>query len=186
MKRAWMIGVAAGLVSCGNLPPILPDTAQLPASAQDRGSDPDMAAAEQAQQAFADASRTYGRPIEAARAAASLDYLAGEIYTSPRWSNIDPGTKEELLEGRQELREALGVSPVATSQEVVDRLTAASNALAANDQASAERALGAPVFPAGGEKTLATLANMPYLRIASVATQHLNEEMVNGNSEDRF
>jgi hypothetical protein len=148
--------------------------------------DPDVTAVNLAQWAFADASRTYGRPIEAARASASLDYLAGEISTAPRWANIDALTKQQLLEGRRDLRAALGVAPGATSQQVVDSLTAASTALAADDKTGAIRALGSPVFPAGGAKTLDVLSNLPYVRTANVGTQNLGNAMLDGGTDVRF
>lgn len=164
----------------------MPDTARLPAGALGGGFDPDVAAVNQAQWAFADSGRTYGRPIEAARAALSMDYIAGQLYTSPRWSNISALTKEQLLQGRSEVRAALGVAPTASSQQVVDGLTAASNALVANDRAGAVRALSTPTFPEGGQQVLATLTNMPYLRMANVSTMRAANELFDSNSDERF
>ena len=80
------------------------DTARLAPGALGSGFDPDVTAVNLARWAFADSGRTRGRPIEGARAAASMDYIAGELYTSPRWANIDALTKEQLLQGRQEVR----------------------------------------------------------------------------------
>ena len=186
MKRLWVVGIAAVLAGCGSIQPFVPDTARLPPGALGSGGDPDVAAVNQAQWAFADAARTYGRPIEAARAAASLDYLAGEIYTSPRWAYIDPLTKNQLLQGRQELRTALGIAPGTPSQQVVDRLATVGNALAANDQPAALNALSAPAFTAGPQQTLATLSNMPYLQTANVATSHLGNELFQNDNDNRF
>ncbi len=188
MTRLLLMMAVAGplLAGCGTFEPVVPDSARLSAGALGGGQDPDVTAANLAQWAFADSGRTYGRPIEAARAAASLDYLAGAIYTSPRWTNVSALTKEELLRGRQELRAALGVAPGATSQQVVDSLAGAGTALAAGDRAGAVQRLTSPVFPAGGEQTLATLGNMPYLRMANVATMHLDSELFDTSGDQRF
>jgi len=89
-------------VACaGGGQPFVPDTARLAPGALGSGFDPDVTAVNLAQWAFADSGRTRGRSIEAARAAASMDYIAGQLYTSPRWSNISALTKEQLLQGRQ-------------------------------------------------------------------------------------
>ncbi len=186
MKKFIGLGLAALLAGCGGLQPFVPDTARLAPGALGSGFDPDVTAINQAQWAFADAGRTYGRPIEAARAAASLDYLAGAIYTSPRWAYVDPLTKEQLLQGRTQLRSALGVAPGAPSQAVVDGLTTAGNALAANDQDAALKALSGPAFAAGPQQTLATLANLPYLQMANVSTSHLGNELFQNDSQERF
>ncbi len=186
MRRIVVLALTAAMAACGSLQPFVPDTARMPAGGLGGGMDPDVTASNLAQWAFSDSGRTYGRPIEAARAAASLDYLAGEIYTSPRWSNISALTKEQLLQGRQELRAALGVAPGATSQQVVDSLTAAGNALAAGNQPGALQALTTPVFPAGPERTLAVLSNLPYLRTANIATQRLGNSLFDSTSDERF
>lgn len=187
MKRATMLVAACLVAGCAGMKPDVPDTAQLPQGALGGGLDPDVTAANLAQWAFADSGRTYGRPIEAARAAASLDYLAGQVTSSPRWANVSVLTKAQLLQGRAELRAALGVAPGASSQQVVDSLVNAGNALAANDPVGAARTLGAPVFPAGAEKTLATLSNLPYLRMANVSTMRLSNQLFdNGGSDLRF
>lgn len=186
MKPAFVTCLLIGLAGCGAIQPVVVDQSQLPAGALGGGLDPDVTAANLAQYAFADSGRTYGRPVDAARAAISLEYLAGAIYSSPRWSNVSVLTKDQLLQGRQELRTALGVAPSATSQQVVDDLIAASNALVANDQAGAARSLGAPVFPAGGQRTLTVLNNMPYLRMANVATMRLQNQLFDNGGDDRF
>jgi hypothetical protein len=178
-----LVLAAAG---CGPLVPFVPDQAQLPAGALGGGLDPDVTAVNLAQYAFADSGRTYGRPVDAARACASMLYIAGALYTSPRWSNISAITKEQLLQGRQEVRDALGVAPGATAQQVVDGLVGAADALNAGDQAAAIRALSGPAFPAGGEKVLAVLSNLPYLRMANVSTMRAANQLFDNGLDDRF
>lgn len=184
--RASLLLCGLALAACADVQPFVPDTARLPPGALGGGFDPDVTAVNQAQWAFADSGRTYGRPIEAARAALSMDYIAGQLYTSPRWGNLSALTKQQLLQGREEVRTALGVAPGATSQQVVDGLAAASNALVANDPAAAARALTTPVFPAGGQQVLATLANMPYLRMANVSTMRAANELFDSSTTERF
>jgi hypothetical protein len=111
-----------------------------------------------------------------------MDYIAGQLYTGPRWSNISAETQDELLQGRQEVRDALGVVPGTPSQVVVDRLLAAANALMAGDQAGAARELGPPAFSASGEQVLARLANLPYMRMANVSTMRAANELFEGGA----
>jgi hypothetical protein len=47
-----------------------------------------VAAANQAAWAFAAAERTANDPVDAARAVAGLDFLAGELSSNPRWLMI--------------------------------------------------------------------------------------------------
>lgn len=172
--------------ACEGFPqPVVPDTARLAPGALGTFADPDVTAVQQAQWAFADPGRTRNRPVEAARAAASMDYVAGKLYESPRWSYISALTKEMLLRGRVEVRAALGVQPDATSQQVVDRLTFAAHALEADDTEAAESALGGPVFAQDGAATLQRLANLPYMQAANVSTMRAGNELFgpgSGNS----
>jgi len=171
------------LAACGPLVPSVPDTARLAPGALGSGGDVDVEAMNQAQWAFADSGRTYGRPVEAARAAAALDYIAGEFTTSPRWGRISALTKEQLLDGRREVRAALGVMPGASSQQVVDALAAAGNSLAAGREDEARASLGAPVFKGTGAETLARLSNMPYLRMANVSTMRAGNELFDSDQD---
>ena len=184
LRKVLLAAICALPLGCANVQPEVPDTARLRPGQLGTGFDPDVTAVNLAQWAFADSSRTYGRPVEAARAAASMDYIAGELNTSPRWSNISALTQQQLLQGRQEVREALGVVPGTSSQVVVDRLTAAANALAAGDEAAALRQLGPPAFNAPGEQVLARLSNMPYLRMANVSTMRAANELFDANTGD--
>ena len=176
---------AAALLAClmtsacaGGPQPFVADTARLPPSTFGGGVlDPDVRAVQQAQWAFADPGRTRDRPIEAIRAAASMDYIAGQLNTSPRWANIPALTKQMLLQGRVEVRQALGVQPGTPSQEVVNRLAYAGNALAAGDTEGAASALGAPVFAQPGNETLQRLSNLPYMQAANVSTMRAGNEV---------
>ena len=187
LRKLLLAAVCLLPVACaGSGQPFVPDTARLGPGALGSGFDADVTAVYLAQWAFADSGRTRGRPIDAARAAASMDYIAGQIYTSPRWSNVSALTKEQLLQGRREVRAALGVVPGTPSQAVVDHLIFAGNALAAGDQAAALAQLGGPVFTAPSDQVLQRLANMPYLQMANVSTMHAAGELFQNDSDFRF
>ena len=184
LRAALLSTIALLPLGCTGAQPAAPDTAILRPGQFGAGADPDVTAVNLAQYAFADPSRTYGKPIDAARACAAMEYLAGQLNTSPRCGSVSELTKEQLLQGRAEIREALGVVPDASSQAVVDRLTAAANALAAADEPEAARQLGPPTFNAPGEQVVARLANMPYLRMANVSSMRAANELFQPSTND--
>ncbi len=176
MRRVLPFVLLAALpAACGPLPPP-PDTARLPPGVFSP-LDQDIPATEYAQFAFADPSRTYGNPVAGAQAVLAMDYIAGELNTSPRWENIPAITQMQLLQGRQATRQAVGIAPNAPSQLVVDSLVAARNDLAAGNVPAAEAALSNPAFPAGGAQAVKALSNLPYIQAANVATEHAGEEL---------
>ena len=176
--------VAAALAGCGPLPPP-PDVAQLPPGVFSP-LDQDVPATQYAQYAFADAARTYGNPVAGAQAVLAMDYIAGQLTTSPRWANIDATTQMQLLEGRVQTRRAVGIAPNAPSQLVVNSLVAARNDLATGNQQAAAHDLDNAAFPAGGEHAVQLLANLPYIPAANVATQHAAEELFQQDSDRSF
>lgn len=155
--------------ACAVTPP--PDTAIPPPNAWGLNADPDVTAINVAAWAFADPARTRGRPIDAARAVAAVDYMGGELSSSPRWDFVNPLTKLQMEQARIEVRQAVGIAQNAPSQVVVDDLLAAANALFRGNRAAAEAALPPQVFTLGPAQTLARLANLPYLPTANTATQ---------------
>ena len=167
--------LTAGLAACGPLPPP-PDTARLPPGVFGP-LDQDIPATQYAQYAFADAARTYGNPAAGAEAVLAMDYIAGQLNTSPRWANIGATTQLQLLQARVATRAAVGIAPNAPSQLVVDSLLKARNDLATGNPAAAASALDNAAFPAGGARTVQVLANLPYIQAANVATQHAAEEL---------
>lgn len=157
-------------------PVIVPDGATMP---RNQGGTPimsDEGAIWLSAYALAVPSRTAGDPVTAARAAASIDYLASALYLNPRWDDVSITTKAQMVQGRAAMRQALGIAPAATTQDVVDRLIAASNAMEGRDVAQAERALTSPVFTLGPDPTLALLTNLPYVPAANIAAQKANQE----------
>ena len=63
-----------------------------------------------------------------------------------------------------------GLPPARPAQAVVDELLAAARALDDGDEARARTALGPPAFTAPADDTLRRLADLPYIRIANIAT----------------
>ncbi len=116
-------------------------------------------------------------PGEAARAVASIDYLAGALYENPHWTGIPAVHKINMEQGRQEVREVLGVAPGTPSQLVVNDLIAAAQAFDAGDLGAARAALPPAVFTLGPDQTIALLTNLPALPAANVAAQRVNNDI---------
>ena len=183
MRRALLlIPVLLGACAHGGPQPFVPDTALIAPGQLGFGVlDPDVSAVNYAAWAFADPGRTRNNPAAAARACASMDYIAGELYTSPRWANIDAITKEQLLQGRVQMRRALGIPLDARSQLVVNGLAGASNALAAGNGQAALAALSNPAFP-NPQATLAQLYSLPYLQEANIGSLKAANELFGPNN----
>jgi hypothetical protein len=162
--------LAPCVAACQSTPP--PDTARAPTAAFGSNGDTDVSAINIASWAFAGPANTRARPIEGAQAVAAVEYLAGELSSSPRWDFMSPLTKIQMLQARVEVRRVVGIAPQASSQQVLDALLAAASALQAHDEAAALKALTDPVFTRPAEQVLATLTNLPYLPEANIATQH--------------
>jgi hypothetical protein len=182
MKRAaLLLLVCLSAASCAIGPPV--DTSMMPSSAFGTGNqDPPTAALNVSSWAFADPARTRNNPGEAARAVASVDYLAGDLNTSPRWVYVSPITKQRMLLARAEVRNALAVPANAPSQELVNRLLGVTQAAYAHNPPAELAALQSPIFTLGPTQTLDRLANLPYLPETNVATLRANAE-INLNSE---
>ena len=119
-------------------------------------------------------------PVDAARAAAAIDYLAGELASNPRWIMISPLTKQEMVQARIDVRQALGIAPNAPSQVVVNALLQFASEWQAGNQAAAIQALAAPGFTLPPEQTLRALSNLPYIRSANIASIDAANQMLPG------
>ncbi len=158
MKRGILVLTAAlALGACAPTPP--PSTAQLPPGAFGGNDDNDIMAINTAAWAFSNPARTHGNPINAVRAVLAIEYLGGELSSSPRWNFMSPLTKLSMLQAREEVRETLGIAPDAPSQAVANALLA----LSGNPTpAAAAQLLKPPVFTLPPEETLARIENLPY------------------------
>jgi hypothetical protein len=106
---------------------------------------------------------TAGKPGVAARALAAEDWLAGQTMLYGNFGSYAPGDELSWSTLRQQARAAIGVAPNAPSQELVNRLLAASDALDAGNEAAAKAQLSSPIFTLGPDRTLAALSNLPPL-----------------------
>jgi hypothetical protein len=174
------IVLGAGLGGCAYTPP--PDTAIMPLTVVGTPIMSDQGAIGLSSYVLGDGSLYTGHPVDAARALAAIDYLAGALYSNPRWVGIPSESKARMLLARGEIRQALAIAPGASSQLVVNGLVAASNALAGGDDAAAQRALPVSVFTLGPERTIALLNRLPPLPVATAAAQYVNyDTMTNCN-----
>jgi hypothetical protein len=174
MAMARFTFVLLGLLaaSCAPIGPPA-DTSQIPPGALGTNQDSDARAVGLSSYVFADTSPSRVNPVDVARAAASVDYLAGEIATNPRYYGLPPLLPQQFAAARSELRAALGVAPSAPSQRVVNGLLMAANGMLAQNHAAAVSLLTPDVFTLGGDATLARLANLPPLPATNVATSRL-------------
>jgi len=143
------------------------------------GGDFDTWAINIAQWAFADAGRLAGRPVEAARASAAVEYLAVEL-NAPRWVAMDPLTQLQMVTARTQLRQTLGITPDAEPRLVIQSLLDCANALAVGDTTGALATLRTPYFTFGAERTLEILNAMPFMRDVNIATMHAGMADPNG------
>lgn len=104
-------------------------------------------------------------PTDAAKSAhvlAVIEYLGGELNSTGSWSDLAGVVQVQMLQARQEVRQALGIAPAARSQQIVDALVAVSQTTDPKAQAAA---LADPIFTLGPDGTLQRLRAMPPLPI---------------------
>lgn len=132
---------------------------------------PTRAAIDLAAAGFTDAGAGLaGRPIEAALAAARLEYLADALPADPRYGRLPSSLWRDLALARGELRDALGVAESAAAGPVTASLLAAARALRGGDAAAAARALPNPLFRPGGAGSVARLGEIGPLPQGAIAT----------------
>lgn len=170
------------IAACSTQPTI--DTAALPFAAFGT-MDNDVAAANIASADFASPARTANNPAEAARAAAGIDYLAGQLSTSPRWLSVSPLTKQLMLQARTEVRRVLGIPPTVPSQVVVNALLFFAAAWQGGNQAAALQMLAVPGFGLPPDQMVRVLSNMPYIQSANVASMDAAAQMLPGGEAAR-
>ncbi|BDG72330.1 hypothetical protein Rmf_22590 [Roseomonas fluvialis] len=159
-RRAAAVLVFGTLAAC-NRPP--PPFVALPA-------DPNNPFADLARQgilhtayAFADPQRLAGRPAEAAQAISEAEFLAIDLSTNQRWTEMLPLVQIAFLQARPEWRGALGIAPEAEPQTVIDAMTRVRMGVGAGDEAAAAAALAPPLVTPGGAPSFARLSALPPL-----------------------
>ena len=144
--------------ACSVRPP--PDTAVLPFAAFGT-MDNDVAAANQAAWAFAAPERIANNPVDAARAAAAIDYLAGELASNPRWMMISPLTKQKMVPARFDVRQVTRDRAERAIAGGGEHAAAVCREWQAGNQAGAIQALAVPGFTLPPEPTLRALRPCP-------------------------
>ena len=163
MKCFRVILLAAtlgGLAACSAIDP-LPSTAVMPPGALNTNGDIDTRALDVAAYSFAYAIRN--KPADAAEAIAALDYMGGKLNTSPRWIDMDPLTRTQMLQARETLRSYVGISQAAPSQAVVDTMLALAQAYRAGNATAVQQLLANPIFIVPPAVVQARLNDIPLM-----------------------
>jgi hypothetical protein len=127
---------------------------------------------------FGDLSHWNGQPAAAARAVSVLEQLADALATDPFWTpEVSPTVVIQLQQARAEVRQALGIDPRATPDNVRAALETAAYALDRYDREAAAVALTGPAFHQPGAETLHRLETLPRLPRASEAASGVAAEM---------
>lgn len=174
-----------GVGGCDKLPSLaslMPaeQTASLPEDAYAGAGDPMRSAINSTTIAFSSPSQLAGKPAQAARAVAEMEYLKVEVTSNPRSVGGSTTASTIFPTAQQEWRGALGIRPDAAPQPVIDGLFAASRALSVGNRAGAEAVLGLPVFTLGGPATVARLASLPNLPVTNNAAQEASRVLRRG------
>ena len=160
----------------------MPDPARLPRDSVEGAGDPTRAAVTRSAYAFARPDGLTGRPGEAARAIADMEFLAAALPFDPRYQQRDPLLPQRLAMARAEWRAALGIAPEQPAQPVIDGLYGLA-------RASAEgQALRLPegVFTTGGLALLSDLPALPQTAQAAAAASRVQMESQFPTGRRRF
>ncbi|BDG72489.1 hypothetical protein [Roseomonas fluvialis] len=169
IRRTILLGTLA-IAACGPVTP--PPTIPVSAAPGERVIDPIVRAGNNATAFFRRPQPN--QPAVAARAIADIEYLAGAVPADPRWQTASSSAQVQLIQARNQARQALGIPRTASAQDVIDGLTRAADALDANDRAAAAQALPRSIFTAGPDQTLRRLAQPPRIPSASAALAALS------------
>jgi hypothetical protein len=182
MKRHHILLLACLLAACGETVRPSEPTPVIPVGALGTNQDSDFVAVTLSSYTFATQGRMSGNPVGVARSTASVEYLAGALYTNPRWQYISGYIPEQMLQARAELHQTLGIAPGSPPQFVVNGLLGTADAILVGDAAAATVALNPAIFTLGPQQTINVLAQMPFQPIANVATARLNSEFLSGGN----
>ncbi len=110
-------------------------------------------------------------PQTYAKVYADVEYLAGAYNTHARWLGIDGSAQEQIIIARNEVRDYVGISQQARSQDVLNALLLVSNS---PDGEPIQKALSNPIFTLGPQVTLQRLVAKPDFFTTPAALAHLN------------
>jgi len=172
-RRAVFCGLI-GLAGCDATPP---ETARLPNFGDFVSIDPVRYSLEQSAYLLTERQYLTGRPWEAAKVIAGLEFVTVELRYGPRWTEFSPLASLGFARARAEWRSALGIAADAPPQAVIDAMTLLRNAYAAQSLTAAAAALRPPLFTPGGQETLARLADLPGLPETTQAALFARQEL---------
>jgi hypothetical protein len=175
MKRlAVLVGAAAIAMLAGCSADVyrLPSTAVMPAGALNTNGDIDVRSLDVASYGFGHSDEMKGNPALAASTVAALDYMGGQLNTSPRWVSMPGLFRLQMLQSRDIVRGDLGISSAVPSQDVVDTMLALSAAYSAGNQAEVNKLLTSPIFSVPPDQAAERLADIPYNAVVNNATTH--------------
>lgn len=174
MRSAWLAGLLLLLGACATQP-VPPAPPPVPVQANAGAADPVRQAVLSAAYVFADPSRIAGRPADAARAVAQLEWMTVGLPREQIWFGATPTLFFALDRATAEVRSAVGIAPQASPDAVVRGFGEAAAALDRGAPDAAAAAL-APVS-GDGAAVVARLGALPRLPLAAAATNQAQQEM---------
>lgn len=136
------------------------DVAMLPPNLYGAGVNVEQAALLHTRLVFSGNAARPTNAADGARLVAEVEYVSGVLNTVSRPPDMPGIAMAQLLQARAETRAAVGVTPTAPSQAVVDALVKVSQT---SDPAAQAQAVTLPIFTLGPQATLARLAALPEL-----------------------
>ncbi|MEI6159439.1 MAG: hypothetical protein WCP77_06365 [Roseococcus sp.] len=155
------------LAACAGYVP--PDPVALPRDSVQGAGDPTRAAVSRSAFVFAQEDGLAGRPGEAARAIADMEFLAAALPFDPRYQQRDPLLPGQLALARAEWRAALGIPMDQPAQPVIDSLYAMA-------RAPGKSILPVGLFATDGAARLADLPPLPQTARAAAAAARVQAE----------
>jgi hypothetical protein len=168
--------LALSLAACAPVPQAA-SSAPVPLPATAGAGDPLRGAITSAAYAFGDARRLDGRPAEAARAVARLEWMATDLPRDAYWAPAAAVTAGPLRQGRDEVRGSLGIPRDLPASAVAGAMIQAATALDRGDRQAGAAAL-APLAASRGDALLARLDHLPPSREAMSATALAYGELI--------
>ena len=166
MRRRTVLTLIA-LTGCAGDGFTAPDPVRLPRDAVEGAGDPSNAAISRAAFSFSHPASLVGRPGDAARAIADMEFLAAALPFDPRFQQRDPLLPDHLAQARAEWRPVLGIAPTQPAQPVIDALYAVWRTMLAQDPASAAAALPPGLFAPDVLSRLGALPTLPRTAFAA-------------------
>lgn len=152
---------------------VAPDPVRLPRDSVEGAGDPTRAAVSRSAHVFARPDMLAGRPGEAARAIADMEFLAAALPFDPRYQQRDPLLPNQLALARAEWRGVLGIAPGQPAQPVIDAFYALARAAAQGEPLRPPEGILSPA----GFAQLANLPPLPQTARAAAAAARVQSEV---------